>query len=183
MSEAFPRPRTPYTHAADALRGGVALPAPCLRPTPALAAADLFRRLPRAMYQALPSKPCRTPQATWMAPIPLARRVDGPHALVVGQPATLRHRPRQAFCRRRLWKSRRDLPPALRALIRRLAGDHSAWVGAPRPCPTAQPCPRHIAPDHEDTSAPTPGSHLAPTDTGPTWTNLDPQPGPGDRRR
>jgi hypothetical protein len=61
----------------------------CLRPSPALAAENLFLCKQLALYQERQIKPRHTKQATRMTLAWLARWFDWRHALVLGQPATL----------------------------------------------------------------------------------------------
>ena len=72
----------------------------CLRPSPALAAENLFLRKHLAMSQERQIKPCLATQATRMALAWLARWFDWRQALVLVQPATLIRWHRQGF---RLW--------------------------------------------------------------------------------
>jgi putative transposase len=102
----------------------------CLRPSPALAAENLFLRKQLALYQERQIKPHRATQATRMALACLARWFDWRHALVLVQPATLIRWHRQGF--RLLWRwtsqsGRPPIPADLRALIRRMARDNPTW--------------------------------------------------------
>jgi tetratricopeptide (TPR) repeat protein len=96
----------------------------CLRPSPALAAENLFLRKQLALYQERQIKPRRTTQATRMVLAWLARWFDWRHALVLVQPATLIRWHRQGF--RWFWRwtsgpGRPPIPADLQALIRRVA--------------------------------------------------------------
>jgi putative transposase len=102
----------------------------CLRPSPALAAENLFLRKQLALYQERQIKPRRAAQATRMALALLARWFDWHHALVLVQPATLIRWHRQGF--RVFWRrtsrpGRPPIPADLRALIRRMARDNPMW--------------------------------------------------------
>jgi hypothetical protein len=102
----------------------------CLRPSPALAAENLFLRKQLALYQERQIKPHRTTQATRMVLTWLARWFDWRHALVLVQPATLIRWHRQGFRLFWRWKSapgRLPIPPELQALIRRMACENATW--------------------------------------------------------
>jgi putative transposase len=102
----------------------------CLRPSPTLAAENLFLRKPLALYQARDSQPKRAIAATRLAMTWLARWFDWRRALVALQPATLIRWPRQGFRLCWRWTStpgRPPIPPDLRALIRRMAWENPAW--------------------------------------------------------
>jgi putative transposase len=102
----------------------------CLRPSPALAAENLFLRKQLALYQERQIRPRRATQATRMALAWLARWFDWRQALVLVQPATLIRWHRQGFRLWWQWKSmcgRPPIPANLRALIRRMARDNPTW--------------------------------------------------------
>jgi putative transposase len=102
----------------------------CLRPTPALAAENLFLRKQLALYQERQIKPHRPTQATRMVLTWLARWFDWRQALAVVQPATLIRWHRQGFRLFWRWKStpgRPPIPPELQALIRRMAYENATW--------------------------------------------------------
>jgi putative transposase len=102
----------------------------CLRPSPALAAENLFLRKQLALYQECQIKPRRSTQATRMALAWLARWFDWRQALVLVQPATLIRWHRQGFLWFWRWTSRPGRPPIpadLQALIRRMARDNLTW--------------------------------------------------------
>jgi hypothetical protein len=102
----------------------------CLRPSPALAAGNLFLRKQLALYQERQIKPRRPTQATRMALAWLAGWFNWRQALVVVQPATLIRWHRQGFRQWWRWKSmhgRPPLPAELRALIRRMARENPPW--------------------------------------------------------
>jgi transposase InsO family protein len=88
----------------------------CLRPSPALAAENLFLR--------------HATNATRITLVWLSRCFDWRQALVVVQPETLVRWHRQGFLVFWRWKSRPGRPPIpakLRALIRRMARDNPTW--------------------------------------------------------
>ena len=102
----------------------------CLRPSPALAAENLFLRKQLALYQERQIKPHRTTQATRMALTWLARWFDWRQALAVVQPATLIRWHRQGFRLFWRWKptpGRPPIPSDLQALIRRMACENPTW--------------------------------------------------------
>jgi putative transposase len=102
----------------------------CLRPSPALAAENLFLRKQLALYQERAIKPRWATPATRIALIWLARRFDWRRALVIVQPQTFIRWHRQGFRVFWRWKSRPGRPPIapdLRALIRRMARENSTW--------------------------------------------------------
>jgi len=102
----------------------------CLRPSPALAAENLFLRKQLALYQERHVKPRRATNTTRMTLIWLARWFDWRHALIIVQPATLIRWHRQGFRWFWWWKSRSGRPPIpanLQALIRRMARDNPTW--------------------------------------------------------
>src|SRR5919197_4801894 len=83
----------------------------CLRPSPTLAAENLFLRKQLALYQERQVKPRRTTSATRLALVWLARWFDWRQALAVVQPTTLLRWHREGF--RLFWrcKSRSGRPP------------------------------------------------------------------------
>jgi putative transposase len=102
----------------------------CLRPSPALAAENLFLRKQLALYQERQIKPRRPTQATRMALAWLTGWFDWRQALVLVQPATLIRWHRQGFRWFWRWTSRPGRPPipvALQGLIRRMARDNPTW--------------------------------------------------------
>jgi putative transposase len=102
----------------------------CLRPSPALAAENLFLRQQLALYQERQTKPRRPTQATRMAMASLAGWFDWRQALVLVQPATLIRWHRQRFRWFWRWTSRPGRPPIpvdLQTLIRRMARDNPTW--------------------------------------------------------
>jgi putative transposase len=102
----------------------------CLRPSPALAAENLFLRKQLALYQERDIKPRRATSSTRMALIWLARCFDWRQALVIVQPQTFIRWHRQRFRVFWRWKSRPGRPPIptdLRALIRRMARENPTW--------------------------------------------------------
>jgi len=102
----------------------------CLRPSPTLAAENLFLRKQLALYQERHMRPRRTTYATRIAMIWLGRWFDWRQALAVVQPHTFLRWHRQAFRWFWRWKSRPgrpSMPPALQALIRQMAHDNPTW--------------------------------------------------------
>jgi transposase InsO family protein len=102
----------------------------CLRPSPALAAENLFLRKQLALYQERHVKPRRATNTTRMALIWLTRWFDWRRALAIVQPATLIRWHRQGF--RLFWRwtstpGRPRLPADLQALIRRMARENPSW--------------------------------------------------------
>jgi putative transposase len=102
----------------------------CLRPSPMLAAENLFLRKQLALYQERDVKPRRATHAIRMALTVLARWFDWRQALVIVQPATLIRWHRQGFRLFWRWSSRvgrSPIPADLQALIRRMARDNPTW--------------------------------------------------------
>jgi putative transposase len=102
----------------------------CLRPSPALAAENLFLRKQLALYQERHVKPRRATNSTRLALIWLARWFDWRQALAFVQPATLIRWHRCGFQLFWRWKSRSGRPPIpvdLQALIRRMARENATW--------------------------------------------------------
>jgi putative transposase len=99
----------------------------CLRPSPALAAENLFLRKQLALYQERHIKPRPTTHVTRMAVVWLGRWFNWRQALVIVQPVTLTRWHRQGFRVFWRWKSRSGRPPIpadLQALIRRMAREN-----------------------------------------------------------
>ena len=102
----------------------------CLRPSPALAAENLFLRKQLALYQERQVKPRRTTPALRMVLVWLGRWFDWRQALAVVQPETFIRWHRQGFRLFWRWKSRPGRPPIpveLQALIRQMARDNPTW--------------------------------------------------------
>src|SRR5499427_7859682 len=102
----------------------------CLRPSPALAAENLFLRKQLALYQERHVTPRRATDATRLALLWLGRWFDWRQALAVVQPATFLRWHRQGFHLFWRWKStpgRPPLPADLQALIRRMAHENPTW--------------------------------------------------------
>src|SRR5262245_38846028 len=74
----------------------------CLRPSPTLAAENLFLRKQLAMYQERHVKPKRTTSATRLVLVWLSRWLDWRQALAVVQPETFLRWHRQGF--RLFWR-------------------------------------------------------------------------------
>jgi transposase InsO family protein len=102
----------------------------CLRPSPTLAAENLFLRKQLAMYQERHIKPRRATHAARCTLVWLARWFDWHQALAVVQPATFIRWHRQGFRLFWRWKSTPGRPPIpvdLQALIRRMARENPTW--------------------------------------------------------
>ena len=102
----------------------------CLRPSPALAAENLFLRKQLALYQEHHLKPQRATNTVRLALVGLGRWFDWRQALAVVQPATFLRWHRQGFQLFWRWTSRPGRPPIpadLQTLIRRLAQDNPMW--------------------------------------------------------
>lgn len=102
----------------------------CLRPSPVLAAENLFLRKQLAFYQEHHVKPRRATNAARLALVWLARWFDWRQALAIVQPATFIRWHRQGFRLFWRWKStpgRPPIPADLQALIRRMAQENPSW--------------------------------------------------------
>src|SRR5215813_9771462 len=102
----------------------------CLRPSPTLAAENLFLRKQLVLYQERHAKPKRPTSATRLVLVWLARWFDWRQALAVVQPETFLRWHRQGFRLFWRWKARAarpPIPPELQALIRRMARDNPTW--------------------------------------------------------
>jgi putative transposase len=102
----------------------------CLRPSPRLAAENLFLRKQLALYQEHTVKPRRTMDATRIVMVWLGRWFDWRQALAVVQPKTFIRWHRHAFRWFWRWKSspgRPSILPELHALIRQMAYDNLTW--------------------------------------------------------
>jgi hypothetical protein len=102
----------------------------CLRPSPALAAENLFLRKQLALYQERQAKPRQATNAIRLAMVWLARWFDWHSALSIVQPKTFIRWHRQGF--RWFWRckskaGRPALPKDLQALIRRMALENPTW--------------------------------------------------------
>jgi hypothetical protein len=105
---------------------------PCkvLRPSPTLAAENLFLRKQLALYQERRVKPRRATNTTRIALIWLTRWFDWRRALAIVQPATLIRWHRQGFRLFWRWRPRPGRPPLpadIQALIRRMARENPYW--------------------------------------------------------
>jgi hypothetical protein len=101
----------------------------CLRPSPALAAENLFLRKQLALYQEHHVMPRRVTHATRIALVWLSQWFNWPSALVVVQPETFQRWRRQGW---HLWHGpscpgRPPIPVELQALIRRMAYENLTW--------------------------------------------------------
>jgi putative transposase len=102
----------------------------CLRPSPALAAENLFLRKQLALYQERQVKPRRTTHGLRMVLVWLSRWFDWRRALAIVQPETFTRWHRQGFRLFWWWTSRPGrprIPVALQALIRQMARDNPTW--------------------------------------------------------
>jgi hypothetical protein len=102
----------------------------CVRPSPRLAAENLFLPKQLVLYQERHIRPRRTTDATRITMSWLGRWFDWRQALAVVQPKTFLLWHRQAFRLFWLWKSRPGRPPIpmeLQALIRQIARDNPTW--------------------------------------------------------
>jgi putative transposase len=102
----------------------------CLRPSPILAAENLFLRKQLALYQERQVKPRRATHATRMALVWLSQWFDWRRALGIVKPETFVGWHRQCFRLFWRWKSRPGrptLPKDLQALIRRMALENPTW--------------------------------------------------------
>jgi putative transposase len=102
----------------------------CLRPSPALAAENLFLRKQLALYEERQVKPRRATNALRLAMVWLSSWFDWRSALRIVKPETFTRWHRQGFRLFWRWKSKRGrpaLPKDLRALIRRMALENPTW--------------------------------------------------------
>jgi putative transposase len=102
----------------------------CLRPSPALAAENLFRRKQLTLYQERQIEPQRATNAIRMSLVWPSRLFDWRQALVIVQPATLMRWHRKSFHLFWRWKSRPGrprIPAELQALIRQMARENPTW--------------------------------------------------------
>jgi transposase InsO family protein len=102
----------------------------CLRPSPRLAAENLFLRKQLALYQERQGKPRRATHATRIALVWLSRWFDWRRALGIVKPETFIGWHRQGFRLFWRWKSRPGrptLPKDLQALMRRMALENPTW--------------------------------------------------------
>jgi putative transposase len=102
----------------------------CLRPSPTLAAENLFLRQQLALYQERQVKPRQVTNAIRLALVCLSRWFDWRSALSIVTPETFTRWHRQGFRWFWRWKSkpgRPALPKDLQALIRRMALDNPTW--------------------------------------------------------
>jgi putative transposase len=102
----------------------------CLRPTPALAAENLFLRKQLALYQDHQTKPRQATNAIRLSLVWLSRWFDWRSALSIVKPETFTHWHRQNFRWFWRWKSKPGQPAwpkDLQALIRRMALESPSW--------------------------------------------------------
>ena len=103
---------------------------PCLRPSSALAAENLFLRKQLTLYQERQTTPRRATNTMRVALVWLSRWFDWRQVLRVVQPETLTRWHRQGFRLLWRWKSkpgRPRIPVDLQALIRHMACDNPTW--------------------------------------------------------
>jgi transposase InsO family protein len=102
----------------------------CLRPTPALAAENLYLRKQLALYDERQVKPRRATNVTRLAMVWLSHWFDWRSALHIVKPETFTRWHRQGFHLFWRWKSRPGrprIPAELQALIRQMARDNPTW--------------------------------------------------------
>jgi transposase InsO family protein len=102
----------------------------CLRPSPALAAENLFLRKQLALYQERQVKPRQATNAIRVALVWLSRWFNWRSALHIVTPETLTRWHRQGFRLFWRWRSksgRPALPKDMQALIRRMALENPSW--------------------------------------------------------
>jgi transposase InsO family protein len=102
----------------------------CLRPSPALAAENLFLRKQLALYQERHTTPRRATNATRLALVWLGRWCDWRQVLAIVQPATFLCWHRQGFQLFWRWQSRPGrprIPAELQALIRQMSRENPTW--------------------------------------------------------
>jgi hypothetical protein len=102
----------------------------CLRPSPALAAENLFLRKQLALYQEHHTTPRRATNAPRLALVWLGRWCDWRQVVAIVQPATFLRWHRQGFRLFWRWQSRPGrprIPAELQALIRQMAQDNATW--------------------------------------------------------
>jgi transposase InsO family protein len=102
----------------------------CLRPSPALAAENLFLRKQLTLYQERHTVPRRATNTMRVARVWLSRWFDWRQVLRVVQPETLTRWHRQGFRLWWRWKSkpgRPRIPVDLQALIRHMACNNPTW--------------------------------------------------------
>jgi putative transposase len=112
------------------LADGVCFVGLCLRPSPTLAAENLFLRKQLALDQERHVKPRRTTPALCMVLVWLARWFDWRRVLTIVQPETFTRWHRQGFRLFWWWTSRPGrprIPVELQALIRQMARDNPTW--------------------------------------------------------
>jgi putative transposase len=102
----------------------------CLRPTPALAAENLYLRKQLGLYEERQVKPRRATNATRLAMVWLSHWFDWRSALRIVKPETFTRWHRQGLRLFWRWKSkpgRSRIPAELQALIRQMARDNPTW--------------------------------------------------------
>ena len=102
----------------------------CLRPSPALAAENLFLRKQLALYQERSIKPRRATNATRIALVWLGRWFEWRQVLTVVKPETFLRWHRHGFRVFWWWKPRPGrprIPAELQALMRQMARENPTW--------------------------------------------------------
>jgi hypothetical protein len=102
----------------------------CLRPSPALAAENLFLRKQLVLYEESQVKPRQATNVVRLAMVWLSYWFNWRSALRIVKPETFTRWHRQGFRLFWRWKSKRGRPALhkdLRALIRRMALENPTW--------------------------------------------------------
>ena len=130
VSEQFRRIREPVAMLLALIADAARYLGLCLRPSPALAAENLFLRKQLALYQERQIKPRQATNAIRLAMMWLARWFNWRSALSIVTPETFTRWHRQGFrwfWRRKSKPGRPSLPKDLQALIRRMALENPTW--------------------------------------------------------
>jgi transposase InsO family protein len=130
VSEYFGHIREPVTMLLSLIADALRYLGLYLRPSPALAAENLFLRKQLALYQERQVKPRQATNAIRLAMVWLSRWFNWRSALSIVTPETVTRWHRQGFrwfCRRKSKPGRPALPKHLQALIRRMALENPTW--------------------------------------------------------
>jgi putative transposase len=130
ISEHFRRIREPVAMLLSLITDALCYLGLCLRPSPALAAENLFLRKQLALYQERQVKPQRATNAIRVAMVWLSRWFNWRSALRIVTPETFTRWHRQGFrwfWRRKSKPGRPALPQDLQALIRRMSLENPTW--------------------------------------------------------
>lgn len=157
----------------------------CLRPSPVLAAENLFLRKQLALYQERQQSPRRATKATRLALVWLGQWCDWRQVLTVVQPKTFLHWHRQGFRLFWRWKSQAGRPRSLRTCKRSSGawrmiirpGARSAWrtnccsssVCGCRRAPCESICPALWSEVQARVCHPNAGPHLCATMRKRSW--------------